>query len=167
MPRYLLLLGSNIEPEMHLPGALRELEQRYEVRDASRVVESDAVCDSDEPRFRNQAVLLRSDLDTAALREELRALEAEHGRVRTENPNAPRTLDVDIILRLGEADTVAGDPVPDAEPLRHHYGALTLADVLPEAVVEGLTLAEHRDALGAPPETLAVLPLHDEAGTEA
>jgi len=167
MPRYLLLLGSNIEPEVHLPRALRNLEARFEVRDASRVIESEAVGCDGAPLFHNQAVVLRSDLDSDGLRDQLRALEAEHGRERGEEPNAPRTLDVDIIFALAASDAVADDPVPDERPLDHHYGAVALADVLPEAIVAGRSLAAHRDALGEPSEPFRLIEFHDEAVPEA
>ena len=52
---------------------------------------------ADQPDFWNLALALRTELEPAALLTALHAIEAEHGRVRTFR-NAPRTLDIDILL---------------------------------------------------------------------
>ena len=63
MPRYVLLLGSNVEREANLARAEAALDRDLEVLARSRVHESEAVGDPGGPRFFNRAMLVRSGLD--------------------------------------------------------------------------------------------------------
>ncbi|MDT4761783.1 2-amino-4-hydroxy-6-hydroxymethyldihydropteridine diphosphokinase [Sphaerochaeta sp. PS] len=93
-----LLLGSNIEPEDNLPRAIVLLQKHLCLIQTSSVWESRAV-GSDGPNFLNAAVLATTSLDADTLRLHLlRPLEAQLGRVRTSDKNAPRTLDIDLII---------------------------------------------------------------------
>ena len=128
------------------------LEERYPVLARSRIYESTAVGDPDGPLFFNRAVMIRSALGGAALRAELRSLEAALGRVRTSDRNAPRIIDIDLLLAVDAAGAVLADPPPAGE-LRHHYAALPAAEIAGDLVLpgEGLTLAAAARALGPPP----------------
>jgi 7,8-dihydro-6-hydroxymethylpterin-pyrophosphokinase len=68
------------------------------------------------------------------------------GRIRTSDPNAPRTIDLDIALagELVLADRKSGIDIPDPEILTRAHVALPLADLAPDAVhpVTGETLSE-------------------------
>ena len=92
-----LLLGSNIEPEQNLPIAVRLLQERLSILRVSSVWES-ASADCCYPDYLNLAVLVSTSLDAEQLKKQvLRPLEAQMGRVRTEDKNASRTIDFDII----------------------------------------------------------------------
>lgn len=96
--RVCLSLGSNIHPEQALPQAVRRLRGLFPLERVSRVWETPAV-GSDGPNFLNAAVTLLADRDPAALKDEvLRPLEAELGRVRGPDKNAPRTIDLDVLV---------------------------------------------------------------------
>lgn len=139
-------LGSNIEPLVNLPAAVEQLANALDVRRASRVFETDPVGSEKQPRFLNAALLVRTDLTPEALKHGvLRPVEARLARVRTADPNAPRTIDLDIALygELVVDDPVRGLEIPDPEiGLRAHL-ALPLADLAPDFVhpVSGRTLA--------------------------
>lgn len=90
-------LGSNIEPERNLPRALALLQERSEVEAVSSAWRSAAV-GSPSPEFLNAAVRLRTPLKEAALKQLLRSIESDLGRVRGPDPNAPRPIDLDILL---------------------------------------------------------------------
>ena len=92
-------LGSNIGPrEEHLAHALGRLaESAGEVAGVSRVYETEPVGFTDQPPFLNMVVRLETDLGPEVLLELLRTIEQERGRERTHR-NAPRTLDLDILL---------------------------------------------------------------------
>ncbi|HLA88001.1 MAG TPA: 2-amino-4-hydroxy-6-hydroxymethyldihydropteridine diphosphokinase [Anaerolineales bacterium] len=93
-----LSLGSNIEPETHLPKAIQYLRDYGEVKSISTVWESNAV-GSDGPNFLNVCVLFLSHLQPVELKEKIiRPIEAGLGRIRYSNKNAPRTIDIDIVL---------------------------------------------------------------------
>ena len=76
-----LSLGSNIEPETHLPKAIQYLRDYGEVKSISTVWESNAV-GSDGPNFLNVCVLFLSHLQPVELKEKIiRPIEAELGRI--------------------------------------------------------------------------------------
>lgn len=78
-------------------SALRELESRgIQVVARSSWWQSSAWPDPTDPPFVNAVVLVRTGLSAKALIAELHGIEAALGRVRTV-PNAPRTLDLDLI----------------------------------------------------------------------
>src|SRR5579884_1312003 len=50
------------------------------------------------PDYLDAVVALATPLDPEPLLDELHAIEARHGRRRPSPPNAPRTLDLDLLL---------------------------------------------------------------------
>ncbi len=100
--RICLSLGSNIRPELALPQAVQKLHGLFLVERVSQVWESAAV-GAAGPNFLNAALLLRAPYEPYALKEQvLRPLEAQLGRVRSADKNAPRTIDLDVILCDGQ-----------------------------------------------------------------
>ncbi len=96
--RTYLSLGSNIEAERHLPKAMLLLQEIGNIKAVSSVWESRAV-GSDGPNFLNACALFLTYLQPYELKEQIiRPIEAELGRVRYADKNAPRTIDIDIVL---------------------------------------------------------------------
>lgn len=129
-----LTLGSNIEPRANLPRAVALLGRQFPVRAVSRVYETEPVGAPGAPPFLNAAVLIDTHLAPRALKHDvLRPLEARLGRVRTGDPNAPRTVDVDLALydELILEDPVNQITLPDPEILTRAHVALPLADLDP------------------------------------
>ena len=96
----LIALGSNIEPGANLERAVARLENEagVEVEAVSGIWESEAHGAPGTPRFLNAAVRLRCSLPLASLKRLLRRIEADLGRVRDADRNAPRTIDLDIAM---------------------------------------------------------------------
>ncbi len=118
-----LLLGSNIEPEVNLPRAVELLREQITVLRLSSIWESAAV-DCCYPDYLNMAVLVTTPLDARLLKEQvLRPLETRMGRVRTEDKNASRTIDVDIILYDGT--------LLDQDLWQHAHRAVPVSELLP------------------------------------
>lgn len=118
-----LALGSNIEPETNLPAALQEIIQQFDVVSVSAVWESPAVGAS-APNFLNAAISCMTAIPEATLALEfLRPIEAKMGRVRTKDKNAPRTIDLDIL--------VVGESVVDASIWQYAHLAVPLAEIHP------------------------------------
>lgn len=93
-----IMLGSNIEPERNIPKAVDLLHKRLSILQASSVYESASV-DCCYPDYLNLALQVETTLDAYDLKQQvLRPLESMLGRVRTEDKNASRTIDLDIIL---------------------------------------------------------------------
>jgi len=101
MPRAWVAIGSNLgEREAHLEFALRELERSFPVhllRRSSWIETEPEGGPTGQGRFLNGVVELDTTLTPRALLEALLAIERAAGRVRTVR-NAPRTLDLDLLL---------------------------------------------------------------------
>jgi 2-amino-4-hydroxy-6-hydroxymethyldihydropteridine diphosphokinase len=96
--RAILLLGSNIEREKNIRLALDFLRQHTCVLRQSGIWETEAI-GSDGPNFLNVALEIATDLDAASIKSEpIHTIEQQLGRVRTGDKNAPRTIDVDLIV---------------------------------------------------------------------
>jgi 2-amino-4-hydroxy-6-hydroxymethyldihydropteridine diphosphokinase len=130
-----LSLGSNIEPEHNLPAAVAYLAQFGRVRAVSTVWETLPVGFADQPNFLNAAVLLETRLSAQALRQEaIATIEAALGRVRTENKNAPRTIDIDIMLFNCDILQAGHRRIPDPEILERPFVAIPLAEIAPDYI---------------------------------
>lgn len=154
--RYLLLLGSNIDRNRSVREAHLALSKLGEIEAVSAVYASAAVGAPGTPEFHNQALLLRAPLKRSALRDHARKIEADLGRVRAEDPNAPRTIDIDIVYEIESERAVEFD---EDLPKLHHV-ALPAAEIDGHRTVQGsTTVQELADALGPPPEGFRRLPI--------
>lgn len=119
-----LLLGSNIQPEHNLPLAIEGLQDHLTILRISRVWETPSVGTAG-PNFLNAAILARTPLDQNTLKLAiLTPLEARLGRVRSSDKNAPRPIDLDIILFDGR--------VLDSTLWHFAHRAVPIADVQPD-----------------------------------
>lgn len=152
-----LSLGSNQEPEQHLPRALAELRARFGRVRVSPTYRT-AAEGFDGPDFLNSAAIIETDLDVIALDAWLHALEDAHGRRRDQPRFSSRPLDIDIVFY---DDLVFRGPgnlqVPRPE-LQRAFVLKPLADLAPDFrdPVSGKTLAalwaQHQDHLHPPAE---------------
>lgn len=142
-----ILVGSNIDKEVCLPEAIRRLRRTsgITVREVSTCYESESVGGpADAPVFHNAAALISTSLDPEQLRTALHGIENKLGRVRTDDPNAPRTADLDIIYFGDLVKHFDGWSVPDPDAEKMAYVAVPVAEVAPRWVhpVSGLTTVE-------------------------
>lgn len=133
--RAYLSLGSNIQPERHLPKAVRRLAHLGRIAAVSGVWQSQPVGDTTQADFCNAAVLLETGLTPEDLTAEtgpLRTIEAELGRVRDpHNRNAARTIDIDLSLYDYECRTIGRKTLPDPDLLSRAFVAQPLAELDP------------------------------------
>ena len=122
--RAYLNLGSNIEPELNLPKAIQMLREYGEVTSVSSVWESKAV-GINGPNFLNACVLFLTELQPVELKEQIiRPIESKLCRIRYADKNAPRTIDIDIVLF---------DETPlNTEYWNYAFVAVPLAELLPD-----------------------------------
>ena len=93
-----LLLGANIHPEQNIRSALNLLRNHVEIKAISSVWETPAI-GSDGPNFLNLVVYLTCRFSPDELKfHVLRKIEAQLGRVRSADKNAPRPMDMDILI---------------------------------------------------------------------
>ena len=97
-----IALGSNLgDREDNLAGGLRELAALGAVTPSPLVMETPDECGIG-PDYLNTVALLEASVDDPRmLLEELLRIELRLGRDRTSGRNAPRTLDLDLILVKG------------------------------------------------------------------
>jgi len=95
-------LGSNINPMIHIEKALAQIKTRFLDIKTSEFIFTEPIGFKHQARFCNGAVRFTTDLSVETLKSWLLALEDVLGRVRTENKNAPRTIDLDILVWNGK-----------------------------------------------------------------
>ena len=141
----LLSLGSNVEPEKNLPAAVRELGRHGHVRRVSGVWQSPPLGNPDQPDYLNAALWLETSLSARELKESAIAeIERTLGRVRGPDRNAPRTIDIDIMLFDQECLRLGQRVIPDPELLERAFVVVPLAEIAPDYIhpETGETLAE-------------------------
>jgi 2-amino-4-hydroxy-6-hydroxymethyldihydropteridine diphosphokinase len=125
-------LGSNIDPEVHLPRAVERLGSIGRVIRVSPVYRNPAVGPSLQPEFVNAAALVETSLTPIEIRKRLRMIEGALGRVRQADKYAPRTIDLDLCY-LGQVDQeFDGWALPDRQADTSAHKAIPLADLMPE-----------------------------------
>lgn len=128
MPRVYLGLGSNIDREKNLRGAVRALEEHFGDVLVSPVYESEAVGFEGDP-FYNLVVAIDTDKTVGELAAELRAIEEAWGRDRLAPKFSSRTLDIDILTWGNACGEIDGVSLPRDEILKHAFVLKPLADL--------------------------------------
>lgn len=145
-------LGSNLgDRDANLARALELLDGRLGIDAVSSVYESEPVGYSAQPEFLNLVVRVQTDLAPRALLDVLQGIERTLGRERHFR-NAPRIIDVDLLLydqqvlneqgltvphpRMMERDFVLR-PLIELEPELRHPTAGRLADPLMDGPLPG------------------------------
>jgi 2-amino-4-hydroxy-6-hydroxymethyldihydropteridine diphosphokinase len=135
-------LGSNLgEREHAIREALRMLDEGAgtEVLSIARVIETDPVGYTDQPRFLNTAAMIGTTLHPRELLSLLLEIERELGRVRGEGPRfGPRTIDLDLLLYGDETLDEPDLQVPHPRMHERRFVLEPLADLDPDALVPGL-----------------------------
>lgn len=132
MPRVFVSIGSNIDREKNLRGAVRALATRFGPLTLSSVYESGAVGFAGDD-FYNLVATFDTEEPVEELGVTLARIEMQHGRTRGANPFAPRTLDLDLLLYgdLVRHDGACDIPRPDIEKYAFVLGPL--AELAPES----------------------------------
>lgn len=141
--RAYVALGANLgEPVAHLRAAVADLATLPGTRVVARssLYRSAPVGLVDQPDFINAVVAVETSLEALPLLRALLAIEARHGRVRSV-PNAPRTLDLDLLL-YGAA-VLAGAELTLPHPRMHEraFVLLPLLEIAPDVELPGLGAA--------------------------
>ena len=134
--RMYLSLGSNIGADVNLPKAIQRLREIGKVEEISSVWETESV-GFDGPNFLNACAVLLTPFAPVEFKEKIiRPIEAELGRVRSAEKNAPRTIDIDIVL-------CDDDPL-NTEFWEYAFVIVPLAELVPNFVhpTKGETLLE-------------------------
>lgn len=142
MTHYLLGLGSNLNPERHLPLARAALADIADVITASPPLKTSAVGTTFSQPFQNQLILVRSGLDVGQLKQQLLQIEESLGREPKceARKKKDRTIDIDILGEAPEQQTCLRQPLDESyyQSVREHWQqALRSTPVpLPESISE-------------------------------
>lgn len=129
--RAFISIGSNIDPEKYLPLAIRKLKKLGEILSVSGVYQNPALGRSEQPDFLNAAALLLTHLQALGVRHALRSIEAQLGRVRTEDKYAARTIDLDLCFYNTLVIQTPEFVIPDPEIFERAHLAVPLAELDP------------------------------------
>ena len=135
-----IALGSNLDdPESKVRqgiAALAELPQAQLVA-ASSLYRSAAHGHADQPDYINAVAQLSTDLAPQALLAALLAIEQRFGRERTFR-NAPRTLDLDLLLYDAQSIAEPGLAVPHPRMHERAFVLAPLLEIAPDCVIPGI-----------------------------
>lgn len=140
--RLYLGLGSNILPEKNIPAALELLKKHGTLVSQSSLWKSPAV-GSAGPDFLNAVVLFLTQLSPDEFKTNvIRKIEADLDRKRGVDKNAPRTIDIDILI--------VNDEVVDDDVWESPHIIMPLAEIHPELYhpISGKKIADISHNLG-------------------
>lgn len=136
-------LGSNLsDPCAQVREAIQSLAGLPQTRvlAKSSLYRSAPVGFLEQPDFINAVVQLETRLSPRELLEALLALEHEHGRTR-EFLNAPRTLDLDVLLYDGLCHHEHGLTIPHPQMHRRAFVLRPLLEIAPDCAIPGVGAA--------------------------
>lgn len=125
-------LGSNVgDRRAHLAYALRRLDDAFGVTGVSSVWKTDPVGYEDQPRFLNLVARIETDAEPDEVLDTARAIERERDRERTFR-NAPRTLDIDVLLHGRRVVDRDGLTVPHPRMHERPFVLVPLLELAPD-----------------------------------
>ncbi len=145
--KMLLGLGGNIgDMHAHLDEAIEALSKlpHTEVLRESKRYRTTPVGYLDQPDFLNSVVEINTALSPQAILGACLGIEACVGRVRTFR-NAPRVLDMDVLLCDGFESDSEELTVPHPRMMERAFVLVPLRDLYPDGVVYGRDLKEVMD----------------------
>ena len=126
-------LGANLDdPQARLRAVIGELKPLA----ASSLYRTAPVGHAQQPDFINAVVALETRLEPRQLLDELLSIEARHGRVRS-FANAPRRLDLDLLLYGGRVIGEPGLEVPHPRMHERRFVLEPLCEIAPDCVIPG------------------------------
>lgn len=136
-------LGSNLaNPSSQVSQAMQAMDGLAEVRvlAKSSLYRSAPVGYLDQPDFINAVVKIETTLAPFALLQVLLDLEQENGRTR-EFQNAPRTLDLDVLLYDDLQHHEHGLTVPHPQMHKRAFVLQPLLEIAPDCMIPGVGAA--------------------------
>jgi 2-amino-4-hydroxy-6-hydroxymethyldihydropteridine diphosphokinase len=131
MSRVYVSLGSNIDRERNIRGAVHALRERYGTLTLSRVYETPAE-GFDGDAFYNLVAGFDTDESVEQVRAALAAIEDAHGRTRNGPRHGPRTLDLDLLLYGDLVRHEGGFDIPRGEIVKYAFVLGPLAEIAPD-----------------------------------
>lgn len=115
MNKAIVALGSNIDPEYHIPYSLKAIDEKFSILEMSEFHYTKPLLYEDQADFLNGSVLIETDLSRENIEKQLKRIENEMGRDRSGKKSGPRKIDLDIVVFNGK---VVDDDVYERKFLR-------------------------------------------------
>ncbi|HLT20603.1 MAG TPA: 2-amino-4-hydroxy-6-hydroxymethyldihydropteridine diphosphokinase [Thermomicrobiales bacterium] len=132
MARAYIALGSNLGGRLeNLRQALQHLAPALKITRVSPVYETGPVGYLDQPRFLNAVAEGETELEPLDLLRAMQAVEERLGRERS-FPNAPRTIDLDLLFYDDRVLDHADLTLPHPRLHERHFVLVPLADIAPD-----------------------------------
>lgn len=135
--RVVIALGSNLgDRKVAIESAINLLKEFIEIEKISTLIETDPVGGPEQGPYINGVLLGRTSLAPEELMTKLLDVEAELGRVRSV-PNAPRTIDLDLIDYEGVVIDSPTLTLPHPRAHQRHFVIKPWLEIDPEALLVG------------------------------
>lgn len=135
--RVVIALGSNLgDRKAAIESAVNLLKEFIEIEKISTLIETDPVGGPEQGPYLNGVLLGRTSLAPEELMTKLLDVEAELGRVRSV-PNAPRTIDLDLIDYEGVVIDSPTLTLPHPRAHQRHFVIKPWLEIDPEALLVG------------------------------
>lgn len=135
--RVVIALGSNLgDRKAAIESAIDLLKEFIEIEKVSTLIETDPVGGPKQGPYINGVLLGRTTLAPEELMTKLLDVEAELGRVRSV-PNAPRTIDLDLIDYEGVVIDSPTLTLPHPRAHQRHFVIKPWLEIDPEALLVG------------------------------
>lgn len=145
MKQAFVALGSNLDsPASHIKSALAALNSiaNTQLVRSSSLYRTAPVGYVDQPDFINAVAELQTSLQPLELLQALMEIEAHFGRVRTFR-NAPRVLDLDLLVYEGEQSCTDELTIPHPRMHERAFVMVPLAEIAPTLHLNGHPASDH------------------------
>ncbi len=163
-----LSIGSNIDKEINIPACLHRLHREFEVRKISSVYATEPVGPPGQNPFWNAAAEIRTDLSFPLLRDKLKQLEDDFGRIRNQmDKYKSRPLDLDVILYNDQAMEEGGITLlPSPQLEQFAFVLIPMAEIAPQRIHPklGITLSAMASDFHDPSQQWSRLPAESLQG---
>ena len=138
MTRAFLGVGSNIDPMDNVRSAIRLLGRQVHILAVSTFYRTEAIGSTGNPSFINGVIEIETEVPALDLKYGLlRKIEKQLGRHRTSDRNAPRPIDLDLLV-YGEESIYSEDLVlPEPEIAQRSFLAIPLCELAPDLILPG------------------------------
>lgn len=146
-----IAVGSNLEPLRRIPEALSLLAQQVPVLGVSTFYQTQAIARPDHPNYRNGMFKIETEIPPMELKiDVLRDIERQLDRVRTRDPLAARTIDLDVALFGDWVIDEVGLRIPAPDIRERAFVAVPLLELAPDLLMPdtGESLASLASARG-------------------